>query len=351
MIVDVVRSATSINICRVRQLPFPGRVVVERGQSVMPSDIIAISDVPGQVLVLDLARGLSLSPADAETCMVRELGDEVEQGDVIAQFHGAFTRLVRATFAGKIVDVSQGKVVLATHSDAIEIKAGMIGSVESIIPEFGAVLVNQGALIQGVWGNGQIGMGPLAVVGSTSVVALDEASLDSCEADSLVAAGVCLHASVLAAAQEKALAGLILGGLAPELKNIALKMNIPVIVLGGFGVLPIDPINFALFRSEEGQVASVNASPPNLYAGVRPEVIIPNQDGELAQDMGYRVKLSLGQRVRVLSGTAQGQVGEVVELPQALFRFESGLAVHSAKIRLMDGQFLNIPRQNLEVMA
>jgi hypothetical protein len=275
----------------------------------------------------------------------------VEQGDVIAQFQGAFTRLVRATFAGKIVDISQGKVVLATHLDAIEIRAGMIGRVESIIPEFGAVLVNQGALVQGVWGNGRVGMGPLAVVGSTSVVALDEVCLDSCEEGSIVAAGVCLHASVLEVAEKKGLAGLILGGLAPELKSQALKMSLPVIILGGFGVLPIDPVSFTLLRSEEGNIASVNASPPNLYSGVRPEVIIPDQNGELDQELGYRVKLSLGQRVRILSGTAQGQVGEVVELPQALFRFESGLAVHSARVRLVDGQFLNIPRQNLEVMA
>ncbi len=351
MIVDVVRSTSFINICRVRQLLLPGRVLVDVGQDVLPADVIAVADVPGQVMVLDLVRGLGLAPDEADACAVREPGETVQQGDVIAQFQGAFTRLVRTPIDGRLVDISQGRAILATTTDQVQVQAGMIGQVESLIPEFGAVIINRGALIQGVWGNGGVAAGALQVVGETSAVALLEEDVVGADGETLLAAGVCLHASILDAAVKKGIAGLIVGGLAPELKSLALEMPFPILVLNGFGLLPIDVGSFELLQEKTGRTASVNASRPNLYNGVRPELIIPEETGQPEAPLGYRVKLALGQRVRILSGKAQGQVGEVVALPTALVRFESGLKVYAAKIRLHGGQFVNIPRRNLEVMG
>ncbi len=352
MIVDVVRSASHIHICRVRQLPLPGHVLVNAGQSVAPGDLIAETSIPDQVMILDLVRGLGLSPDEADECAVREIGTFVKQGDVIAQFQGAFTRLVRTPIDARIIDIDQGKAVLATTTDQICVRAGMVGTVESLIPEFGAVIINRGALLQGVWGNGRFGSGPIFLVGETSAVALLEEDVESAPEGSLLAAGLCLHASVLDAVCESRMGGIILGGLAPELKAQAIKMSIPVIVLNGFGLLPIDPVSFQLLQAKSGSFASVNASTSNYFNGVRPEIIIPHEDeGPEEQPLGFQVKLNLGQQVRVLSGTAQGQVGEVVELPSARFRFESGLKIHAARVRLIGGQYVTIPQQNLEVMG
>ncbi len=352
MIVDVVRSASFINICRVRQLPLPGRVLVEPAQSVSSQDIIAVADVPNQVLFLDLARGLGLSAEDAVDYVVREPGATLQRGDVVAQFQGAFTRLVRAPIDGQLVDVNEGKAVLMTGTEQVSVRAGMLGQVESLIPEFGAVVINRGALIQGAWGNGRMGDGVLTVAAETPAVALTEEDVEGAAEDALLVGGICLHASVLEAAAER-LSGLILGALAPELKSLAKTLDLPVIVLNGFGLLPIDPANFALLNEKSGFSASLNASSPNLFNHIRPEVIIP-LEGELdpkAQKFGFRVELDLGQRVRVLSGAAQGQIGEVVDLPSALFRFESGLNVRAARVRLHGGQMVNVPLRNLEVMA
>jgi hypothetical protein len=352
MIVDVVRSAAYIHICRVRQLPLPGQVLVNVNQTVAPEDVIAEAKIPDQVMILDLVRGLGLSPDEANECAVREVGTFVRQGDVIAQFQGAFTRLVRTPIDAQIIDIDQGKAVLAASADQVRVFAGMVGTVESLIPEFGAVIVNRGALLQGVWGNGRVGSGPISLVGETSAVALLEEDVEGLPEGALLAAGVCLHASVLEAVQECGINGLVVGGLAPELKPLALKMTLPVIVLNGFGLLPIDPVSYRLLEAKNGSLASLNASAPNLLNGARPEIIIPHEDeGPVEPVMGFQVKLSLGQQVRVLSGAAQGQVGEVVELPSARFRFESGLKIHAARVRLHGGQYVSIPRQNLEVMG
>ena len=66
------QEATEIR--RIRQLPFPGQVLVEPGQPVHPEDRIAIGKLPGEIFNLDIARGLGIDPSEVLACLVRDLG-------------------------------------------------------------------------------------------------------------------------------------------------------------------------------------------------------------------------------------------------------------------------------------
>lgn len=49
-------------IFRRRMLPAPGRLLVRQGQKVAPNDIVAEANLSAEHVLLDVARGLSVSP-------------------------------------------------------------------------------------------------------------------------------------------------------------------------------------------------------------------------------------------------------------------------------------------------
>ncbi|KUK97807.1 MAG: Uncharacterized protein XE06_0308, partial [Anaerolineaceae bacterium 46_22] len=96
MIVDVVRATSFAEIERVRKLPIPGKVLVEKGMEVNPQDVIAEAQVPGKIIMLDIAKGLGISPDETTSCLICEVGDNLEEGDIIAQYEKTLPRIFRA---------------------------------------------------------------------------------------------------------------------------------------------------------------------------------------------------------------------------------------------------------------
>ena len=114
-------------------------------------------------MILDIRRGLGIpSISAAERCIVRQQGDKLEKGDVIAESGGLFSRIIRAPAEGEIILISDGQVLLQVRSTSLEVKAGLAGTVTELIQDRGAVVETNGALIQGVWGNGRIDSGLLS---------------------------------------------------------------------------------------------------------------------------------------------------------------------------------------------
>ena len=347
MIADVLRMAPFLEIQRTRRLPFPGNLLVNVGERVNPEDVLAEASILSDVLTLDIARGLGVSDAEAATCLVRELGAVLTEGDIIAQCEGSIPRLVRAPVSGKLIESYQGKAVIATGETSIRIQAGMIGTVEALIPEIGVTLRTTGRLIQGVWGNGRIGSGEIKVREVSLEESSDGNTPDLAGETSILYVDRCLSASDWDDLVAMAPAGLVLGALAPGLIPSAFDLPFPVVVLHGFGNLLPDPAVKNFFQSSSGLRASLNAWMTDIYTGCRPEVIIPQDLGEPALEMGFKAMLGVGARVRVLSGAAMGVAGDVVELSATEKQFESGIAFYSASVRLPNGEMVTVPQQNL----
>jgi len=351
MIADVVRNAQVLDIRRVRKLPFPGEVWVEVGQSVHTGDEIARGMLASGVSILDIAKGLGVSPSEVQSCLVCEPGEVLMAGDIVAQCEGTFPRLVRAPMDGKFLEYYQGQVVLTADEQVIRCQAGLIGEVVELIPEYGAILTASGSLIQGVWGNGRVAEGILNLIDCPLETPLETTMLDSLETGHVLAAGNCQDEDVLRCLQDKEMAGVILGSLAPGLIPIAQELPMPMIVLSGFGSMSADPVRFNIFQSHAGEVVSVNASQGDIVSGTRPEVIIPALGGDPEKGLGYREKLSLGQRVQVLSGPSCGSVGELVELSKIPGQFESGLVFLEAVVKLENEEMVTVPSQNLVILG
>ena len=348
---NVVCRAKFIEIRRVRRLKVPGNVLVKLGEAVQPEDVIAEAQFPTQVHSLDIARGLGVLPSQAAACMTRDLGTDVQQGDVIAQCEGTLPRLVRAPAAGKLLDWQNGRVILAAGGKTECVKAAMIGEVTEDILHFGAVIRTQGCLIQGVWGNGRVGSGLLSLLDSSLEKPLDTSKIDTLEQGQVLAASYCSQQDIIPLLVKEGLAGLILGSLAPELIGLAKDQPFPIIVLQGFGRIPSDPLSVSLFKDCAGEQVCINACERNEFTGVRPEVMIPIQEGEPEKGLGSRAELALGQWVQVGSGKAIGLTGEVVAFSTADTPFESGLNTPSIQIRLHNDEEITVPSQNVVILS
>ena len=134
MTVEVTRRAKILDIKRVRMLPFPGRVLVNEGQQVHPGDILAEAKVPADLVFVDVSKGLGVPPQKSGAYLLRKIGETLEEGDVLAQYEGLFTRLVRMPLKGLFLDFVEGRAVFSTGFDVISLGAAMMGIVETVIP-------------------------------------------------------------------------------------------------------------------------------------------------------------------------------------------------------------------------
>ena len=339
-----------IDIRRVRQLPFPGQVLVEEGQPVHPEDLVAAAELPGEVFHLDIARGLGIEPSEVLPCLVRDLGEVLEKNDVIAEHDGALPRLVRVPRSGVLLSCRDGVAVIAGGKKTVAVRAGMIGTVAETLPELGAAITAHGGLIQGVWGNGQVGAGILRVQASRLDQAITVEELDSFGEGQVIAAGFCSEKDQLRRILACKPTGLILGVMDARLIERVMALPIPVILLAGFGGQAPDVYTFEMLRARGGDVACANACQPNPETGEWPEVIIPGGDGETSALMPYRTELKTGQRVMALSGDALGKVFTVAELPDAESILESGLSCKTAVLSFDGGEPIAIPRNNLIIL-
>lgn len=351
MLLDVVRIGSKSRIRRERRLPIPGEILVNEGQEVQAEDLIAEASLPGEFYLVDVARGLDVDIRGVQHFLVRQPGEYLMEDDVIAQVGGALPRLVRAPLSGRFAALHQGQALLEIGRETIQLQAGLMGIIESVIPEYGAVIATNGLLIQGCWGNGRIGSGGLTVLEASWSTSEDLSMLDDAEAGQVLATARCSDADTLAQLTQQGWAGVIAGSIAPDLIPAALALPMPIIVVQGFGSLPVDPSLLNLLISHVGEKVSIHAAPANRLTGERPEVIIPVPDGVVAEEPGQRGELRIGQQVRLCSGKAKGRAGKVLGFLDEAHLFESGLRLSAVVVALSDGKRIIAPQQNLVILS
>lgn len=348
MLASVTHILPLTNIRRTRVMPFPGQVTVREGQKVSAADVIAQASIPSRHILLDVRRGMGRVPASvAEKAIVRQEGDSLAKGDVIAESGGMFSRIVRAPVDGEIITISGGQVLMRVQRAAVELKAGMSGVVAEIVPELGAVIETNGALVQGVWGNGRIDSGLLLVLASSPDEELSRSRMDVSMRGAVVLAGTCATADALQAAAELPLRGLILASMATELVPLANKLEYPILVLDGFGRIPMNERAYKLLSTSEKRDASVNAS-LNPKTGERPEVVIPlPAEGHGAPETAF---FAADQIVRIYGAPYHGRIGKILQVRQGLVTLPNGIRTPAATVQLDSETRVDVPLANLDVL-
>lgn len=333
---------------RTRSLPDSGRVLVHTGQKVNPTDVVAECPLPGKHMLLDVRRALGIQRASAlQKAMERTVGEEVKKGDIIAQTGGLFSRVVRAPEDGVILAIQRGQVLLALPGDTYSLKAGINGTVTDVIPEIGVVIESSGALLQGVWGNDRIDAGLLLVAAKSPEEELTRSNLDITMRGSIVAGGHVTDADALHAAAELPLRGLILGSMTADLLPVARDMEYPIVLLEGFGRIPINPLAYKVLLGQVKRDVAVNAG-WNPDRGETPEAFIPlPAEGEPIEAPS---ELKIGQTVKIIKPPHTSQVGELTAVRPGLTTLPNKMRVPTGEVRLETNETVIVPLVNLTII-
>ena len=350
MLAPVVHVLPMTRIRRHRLLPLTGRVLVRKAQTVSPVDVIAEAQLEPRHQLLDIARGLGVAIGEADKLVQREAGETVAEGDVLAGPVGWGKRVVRAPCNGKIILTGRGKMLIEEDRTPYQLLAGLPGEIISLIPGRGGVVESIGALVQGVWGNGRVNFGPLRTLinKGEDILTVDQFDIDLRE--SVVFAGFCGDEQVLRAAAELPLRGLILSSMAAALIPAAEEISIPIVVIEGFGLLPINSSAFNLLITSEQREIAVNAEKMDAYANQRPEVFISLPVSRTVHEPREATLFSPGQKVRIVRAPYQSQIGTLVTLKPGLEVLPSGIKATSAEVELENSIKVKLPLANLEVL-
>jgi hypothetical protein len=234
----------------------------------------------------------------------------------------------------------------------VEMRAGMLATVIKVVPDYGATLETTGALVEGVWGNGQEAFGVIRVVG-TPAAPLKPELLDVDLRGTIIGVGILEDTTALGKLAEIAVRGLVIGSLHAELLPEVRALPFPVVVVEGFGMQGFSQPAYTLLAGNSDREAWVNAQPWNRLTGRRPEIIIPLPSP--SQPPGAPVDgeaLKEGLRVRLVRGAGAGRVGQVVGLSTEPMIAASGVRTRLASVKLEETEDppLPVPFANLEIL-
>jgi hypothetical protein len=341
-------------IRRERLLPARGQVLVQPGEFVGPADVVARCELPGEIRVVDVSRSLGVRRDLAIKYIRKAEGDPVQAGDVLAAPRGLFGMLrhsCRASMDGQVIAVRNGLVLIEEAATTFELVAHWKGQIASIMPNLGVVISTVGSLIQGVWGSGGEAEGILKVLVDSPQKPLRAHAIDVSCHGTLVVGGRILDEKVLEQAVEANVRGIIVGSVNADLCPVLQSLPFPVMITEGFGALSICQPIFSLLHSNVGREAMLNGDIEVHRNARRPELVIPlrAEDGQ-PKEQAAPLALQIGMQVRVLRAPYLGTLGTVVDLPPLPRAVESGARLPVAEIDPGDGEAIDVPLANLELI-
>ena len=352
---------------KTRKLPIKGTVLVKVGDRVEPDTVVARADLPGDLDQVKVAHVLGINPGEVPHKMFFRLNDRVEDGQVIARttyFFGLFKSEAKAPGAGTIEYISDvsGNVGIRRPPRPIELTAYVQGTVIELIPDEGVVIETPAALVQGIFGIGGEREGRLHIMREPDRT-IEPRDITGELAGRIVVGKRLITGEALRKAGQTGVVGVVVGGIVDKELVDLLGYEIGVAITGdeqvgvtlvlteGFGEIEMARKTFDLLKSLEGRDGSINGATQIRAGVIRPEVIVPHQDGASAAAAAVGGgELKIGSRIRVIREPNFGHLGTVTALPPELVTIGTGAKVRVLRANLDDGQAVVVPRANVELL-
>mgnify|MGYP001183916694 FL=1 len=352
-----------------RRLPIKGKITKQVGDLLKPEDVVAKTDLPGNVQMLKVANVLNIGPADVPDMMLVGEGDKVNKGQMIAETEGLFGFFksnVKSPIDGTVESISDvtGQIVMREAPIPVEVDAYMSGVVKEIIPDEGVIVEADAAFIQGIFGIGGESRGTMEILVENREQELTTDLLNESHKGKIVVGGSFVNLETYKKALSLQIAGIVVGGFnyydLEEILGYTLGVAITgsedlvtsLIVTEGFGNIRMGSRTFDLLNKENGKFVSINGATQIRAGVIRPEIVIPLQESEIPETSVYQSDdrgIGEGSLVRIIRAPYFGKMGEVVSLPPELQQMESETMVRVAEVKI-DSGVLNIPRANLEMV-
>jgi len=345
-----------------------GRLVVrEDPRSAKPLTIVAVSS------------RLGVWPRLIRMYTEVKEGDQVFEGQIIAAAPGVGSvDYVYAPMSGIVEKICSqtGTVTIVRPIKPTRVLAHIEGMVTEVIPDEGAVIEALGSYVEGVFGLGGERFGELAVLCDSPHDTLEESGVPADVKGKILVAGAFATLEAIQKARSSGALGLIVGGL-NQLDLVQLigreinvgitgheECDLTVILLEGFGKMPMNEKAWRILKEREGRIASIDGT-TQIRAGVmRPEILI--SEGSVAgpaqvtaggawsypdkeNRIGVFTGLKVGDRVRCIRSPYFGLWGNVEEIPSEPERVECEAYMEVVRVRLDDGRVVTVPEANLEV--
>lgn len=352
-----------------RRLPLKGDVHVKKGDRVTAETVVASTNLPGNVYPVNIANMLGCEAREISDFLVKKEGDFLEKDDVIAEtqgFFGYFKTLVRSPIKGTVESLSSvtGQAILREPPIPVEVHAYVDGIIDDVYPGEGVKVNTAATFIQGIFGIGPEVIGELKMVAKSPADILDKDSITLEHKGKIIVGGSLVTAAALDRAVELGVKGVIIGGYdAHDLKEflgydlgVAITgtedKGITLVVTEGFGQINMAKKTFDLLQSAEGRKTSINGATQIRAGVIRPEVIIPIQDANIAdQKHAPNTGMMPGTLIRIIRQPHFGEVAKVVSLPEKPVVIPSEARVRVVEVEtLATGEKMMLPRANVEVI-
>lgn len=352
-----------------RILPLKGEVIVDLNAQVLPDDIVAHTHLPGNVQMMNVANLLNIGPADIMDVMIKQVGDELKEGDMIAETKGLFG-LFKSNVTVPIdctlenISTVTGQVVLREAPIPVQVDAYMKGTVAEIHAEEGVTIEADAVFIQGIFGIGGESRGELVMLTESREDELTADMIKPEHAGKVIVGGSFLSLDAYKKALSLKVAGVVVGGFnyfdLEEILGYTLGVAITgsedlvtsLVLTEGYGEIRMGSRTFDLLKEHDGKFTSINGATQIRAGVIRPEIVIPLEQEDLKGD-AHQVKTEMGIQagslVRVIRAPYFGRIGTVVGLPPELHKMESETMVRVAEVEI-DGKAMTIPRANLEMV-
>ncbi len=341
------------NIRRERILPAPGEVLVNAGDPVEPSDVVARTKQPGDFRIIQAARLIDVPVSQLKKFLKVEVGEQVEEGQVIAKRGWLPPRTVKSPIDGTVTACGVGRVLIEAPPTRFDLRAYVNGVVSNVVPPHGLVIETTGALIQGIWGAGGESFGILkSMVKNPDEILYAKAIDPSCHGMILIGGAGIEDMAVIEQAQSFQVRGIVLGGISPQLAPKLKLMNIPIVVTEGIGATQMAAPIFEMLQSNEGRDAAISGKLQPGWDVIRPEIIIPlPPEAEIpSAQLELGTPLQEGAQVRLVRAPYMGAIGAVVNIPTTEQKIQTGAKVQVAQVDLGQKEPVTVPLVNLEVL-
>lgn len=358
-----------------RVLPIPGDVLVRVGDRVAAQDVVARTFMPGDITPVNLANVLSMAPAEVPEAMLKKEGERIAVDEPMARtkgIFGMFKNEYKSKVAGTIEAVSAvtGQVMVRGEPIPVQVKAYVGGRVVEVFPKEGVAIETPAAFIQGIFGVGRETHGRIRMACKSHEQELTEDLVTPDMKGCVVVGGSRMHFTAIKKAQQIGVAAIVSGGLDDQdLKEIlgydlgvaitgSEDIGLTVIVTEGFGDIAMAERTFRLLDKYQGREASVSGA-TQIRAGVmRPEIVVPLSEADLAGARGGAAGggknvaglLEVGTPVRIIRDPYFGLIGKVHALPYEPAVLGSGSKARVLEVKFDNGETVTIPRANVELI-